>query len=95
MQAAGPRPIIAGERPQEASLGLAAPGIEHGEPRLVAEQLRRYLELSQQMIVQRLQLGGRCPDPSCWKHAPSTTPTCDRFKRWIQNTRLNGTNQDV
>src|SRR5260370_1003731 len=41
-------------RPYEAGLGLATPGIEHRAARLVTEQLRRRLQLADQMIVQLL-----------------------------------------
>jgi hypothetical protein len=42
-------------------LVLPAPRIEYRTTRLVAEQPRRRLQQTDQMIVQRLQLGGRCP----------------------------------
>src|SRR5262249_49361225 len=58
-----PWPIIAGDGPQESGLGLAAPGIKHRTARLIAEQLRRRLETSEEMIVQGLQLRRCRTDP--------------------------------
>jgi len=37
---ATPRPIVAGDRPHKAGLGLSRTGVEHGTARLVAEQPR-------------------------------------------------------
>src|SRR6516162_1136087 len=60
---AAPGPIVARNRPQEAGLGLAPPRIEHGATRLVGKQLRRALELAEQVLVKRFQLGSCRSDP--------------------------------
>lgn len=66
---ATPRPVVAGDRPHEAGLGLTGAGVEQGAARLVAEQPQRRLKPIDQMIVPRLQLGSRGANPLCQRRA--------------------------
>jgi hypothetical protein len=60
---AGPGSIVARERPEVAGLGPPAPRIEHRRPGLVHEQLGRTLEVREEALVQRAELGGGTADP--------------------------------
>jgi hypothetical protein len=60
---AGPGPVVARDRPEVAGLGPPAPRVEDRCPGLVHEQLGRALEVLEQALVQRAELGGGAPDP--------------------------------
>ena len=55
--------VVTGDRPEPATLGPAAAGIEHRRAGLVHEQLRRGLQALDQAGVDRAQLTGGVADP--------------------------------